>query len=71
MPGPVTRAAVTPGRMEALLIVRDIAADAVMRLERIRPHLDELTPEEAAAWWVARFSCDRLYLLAKDVTKAP
>ena len=46
----------------ALQEAGDAAADCVRRLERIKGWLDDLTPEEAQLWFLARQACDRLYL---------
>ena len=49
-------------RETALQRVADAAADAVLRLEVGAFYLDELTPEEAQAWYKARQACDFLYV---------
>ena len=49
-------------REMALQEAGDAAADCVRRLERIKGWLDDLTPEEAQLWFLARQACDRLYL---------
>jgi hypothetical protein len=48
-------------REMALQETGDAAADCVLRLERVKGWLDDLTPEEAQAWFLARQACDRLY----------
>lgn len=49
-------------REASLSVVADAAADAVMRLERVKEWLDNLTPEEAQLWFKARQACDFLYV---------
>ena len=49
-------------REMALQEAGDAAADCVRRLERIKGWLDDLTPEEAQLWFLARQACDRLYV---------
>jgi hypothetical protein len=53
----------------ALQRVADAAADAVLRLENVKHHLDELTPEEAQAWFRARQACDFLYVATNKLEK--
>lgn len=49
-------------REMALHETANAAADAVMRLERVKGWLDDLTPPEAQAWFKARQACDFLYV---------
>jgi len=49
-------------REMALHETADAAADAVMRLERVKGWLDDLTPDEAQLWFKARQACDFLYV---------
>ena len=48
-------------REMALQEAGDAAADCVQRLERIKRWLNDLTPEEAQLWAMARQACDRFY----------
>ena len=56
-------------RERALQKVADAAADAVLRLENVKHHLDELTPEEAQTWFKARQACDFLYVATNKLEK--
>ena len=49
-------------REAALQYTGDAAAGAVMQLENVKGWLDDLTPEEAQLWFLARQACDRLYV---------
>jgi hypothetical protein len=49
-------------REAALQYTGDAAAAAVMQLENVKGWLDDLTPEQAQLWFLARQACDRLYL---------
>jgi hypothetical protein len=49
-------------REMALHEAGNAAADCVQRLERVKGWLDDLTPEEAQAWFKARQACDFLYV---------
>ena len=55
-------------REMALHEMGNAAADAVMRLERVKGWLDDLTPPEAQAWFRARQACDFLYVAVKLLT---
>ena len=48
-------------REMALHEMGNAAADCVRRLERVTGWLDDLTPEEAQKWFLARQACDFLY----------
>jgi len=49
-------------REKALQEAGDAAANCVQRLERVARWVDNLTPEEAQAWFKARQACDFLYV---------
>jgi hypothetical protein len=49
-------------RETALREMGDAAADCVRRLESVTGWLDDLTPEEAQKWFLARQACDFLYV---------
>ena len=48
-------------REAALQYTGDAAAGAVMQLENVKGWLNDLTPQEAQLWFLARQACDRLY----------
>jgi hypothetical protein len=48
-------------RKKALWKTAEAATNALLSLENVKRHLDDLTPEEARAWFAARQACDRLY----------
>lgn len=43
--------------------IADAAADAVLRLERVKALLAHISPNQAQAWFKARQACDLLYIL--------
>lgn len=56
---------VPPGRLLALDEVAWAAASGVQAMERVKVHLNDLTPEQAQLWFLARQALDRLYAAVK------